>query len=203
MHGGADADARFVGGYLTAVHRAARPLTASGVPPDVLTLTGLAVALAALWPAAAGGRWVLLVPLLVVGSSLVDGLDGAVALLSGRSTRWGAVLDAVADRLADAAYCGVLWLLGAPAWLAVAAAATGWLHEYVRARATVAGMAGVGVVTVSERPTRVVVAALFCLGAGLHPSAAQAWGTAGASATAVLGLVGLAQLLPAVRRSLP
>jgi phosphatidylglycerophosphate synthase len=201
-HGGADPTARWVGGYLTVVHRAARPVAAARVAPDAVTVVGLLVALSALVPAAAGGRWALVVPVLVVVSAMVDGVDGAVAVLTGRSTRWGAVLDAVCDRLADAAYCAVLWLLGAPGWLVVAAAGTGWLHEYVRARAGAAGMTGVGRVTVAERPTRVVVAAAFALGAGLYPASGAAWAAAGASATAVIGLVGLAQLLPTVRRNL-
>lgn len=201
-HGGADPQARFVGGYLAVVHTAARPLVAARVAPDAVTLAGLVIALAALWPAAAGGRWPLLAPVLVVVSAVVDGLDGAVAAMSGRSTRWGAVLDALCDRVADAAYVAVLWVLGAPGWLAVLAVGTVWLHEYLRARATAAGMAGVGRITVGERPTRVVVAAMFGLAAGVHPSAADDWATAGAAATAAVGVVALLQLLPVVRRVL-
>lgn len=201
-HGGADATARFVGGYLTVVHLLARPLAAAGVRPDLLTLAGLVVALSALAPAAAGGRWALAAGGLVVLSALVDGLDGAVAVLTGRSSRWGAVLDALCDRLADAAYVVVLWLLGAPGWLAAAAAGAAWLLEYARARAAGAGMAGIGVVTVGERPTRVAVAAMFALGAGMYLGAASAWATAGAAATAAVALAGLARLLPAVRREL-
>jgi CDP-diacylglycerol--glycerol-3-phosphate 3-phosphatidyltransferase len=201
-HGDADPDTPFVRGYLAVVHALARPLAAARVPPDALTGVALAAGLAVLAPAAAGGRWPLLVPLLVVLSGLLDGLDGAVAVLTARSTRWGAVLDAVADRLVDAAWCAALWLLGAPAWLAVAAAAVAWLHEYVRARATAAGMTDVGVVTVAERPTRVVVVAAFALGCGLFPAAAAAWATAGAAVAAAVGAAGAAQLLVVVRRRL-
>ncbi|MFZ5871358.1 MAG: DsbA family protein, partial [Actinomycetota bacterium] len=70
------------------------------------------------------------------------------------------------------------------------------------ARAAGAGMAGIGVVTVGERPTRVAVAAMFALGAGMYVGAASAWATAGAAATAAVALAGLARLLPAVRREL-
>jgi phosphatidylglycerophosphate synthase len=201
-HSGADPGARLVGGYLTAAHRAARPLAAAGVAPDALTLAGALAALAALAPAAAGGRWPLLAAVAVAASAVLDGLDGAVALLTDRSSRWGAVLDGLADRLAEAAFCAVLWLVGAPGWLAGAAAATAWLHEYARARAGAAGMAGVGRVTVSERPTRVAVVVLFTAGAGVVPAHAGAWAGAGALAAAVLGLAGLAQLLLALRRVL-
>lgn len=201
-HGGADTTARFVGGYLTVVHLLGRLLAAAGVRPSLLTVAGLLVALAALAPAAAGGRWALAAGGLVVLSALVDGLDGAVAVLTGRSSRWGAVLDALCDRVSDAAYVVVLWLLGAPGWLAAAAAGAAWLLEYARARAAAAGMAGIGVVTVGERPARVVVAAMFTLGAGIHVAAASAWVTAGAALTGAAALTGLAQLLPAVRRGL-
>jgi len=138
----------------------------------------------------------------VAASGLLDNLDGAVAVMTGRTTRRGFVLDSVCDRIADAGYCAALWLAGAPAGLAVAGAALAWLHEYTRARAAVAGMPDVGVVTVSERPTRVIVAAMFLLGAALHPSAAASWATAGSAAWLVVGLVGAAQLAVTVTRRL-
>lgn len=201
-HGGADPTARFVAGYLTVVQALARPLAAAGVRPDAVTATGPVLAAVALWPAASGERWTLLVPLIVVVSAVLDGLDGAIAVLTAGPTRWGAVLDGVADRVADLAWTATLWLLGAPGWLVAAAAAVGWLHEYLRARAGAAGMTGVARVTVGERPTRAVVVALFALGAGLYPAAAGGWATAGAAALVGVGVAGLAQLVPAVRREL-
>jgi CDP-diacylglycerol--glycerol-3-phosphate 3-phosphatidyltransferase len=112
------------------------------------------------------------------------------------------VLDSACDRLADAAYCLALLLAGAPAWAAASGAALALLHEYVRARAAVAGMPEIGVVTISERPTRVIVTAMFLLGAGVFSGAGHLWATAGAAAWAVLGVVGLVQLLLVVHRRL-
>ncbi|HVN11926.1 MAG TPA: hypothetical protein VMT69_07520, partial [Kineosporiaceae bacterium] len=66
----------------------------------------------------------------------------------------------------------------------------------------VAGMPEIGVVTVSERPTRVIVSAMFLLGAGLYPAASATWATAGAAALTTLGVAGLGQLLVVVRRRL-
>jgi CDP-diacylglycerol--glycerol-3-phosphate 3-phosphatidyltransferase len=63
-------------------------------------------------------------------------------------------------------------------------------------------MDDVGAVTVSERPTRVVIAAMFCLGAGLYPGVAATWATLGAAAALAVGTVGLVQLLVVVRRRL-
>ncbi|MGQ7295592.1 CDP-alcohol phosphatidyltransferase family protein [Quadrisphaera sp. KR29] len=205
-HGGTAASP-LVRAWLGGVRAVASPLAAAGVRPSAITVVGLLLALVALVPAAAqvhaGGRWALLVPLLLAAAALADGLDGAVAVLGGTASRSGAVLDAACDRLADAAALGVLWLLGAPALPVLVALGAGQLHEYVRARAQAEGMAGPGAVTVSERPTRVAVAAMFALGCGTYPQVAATWAGVGAWAAAVAALVGLLQLLVAVRRSLP
>ena len=63
-------------------------------------------------------------------------------------------------------------------------------------------MSEVGVVTVWERPTRVVVTAMFLLGAGLYMGSSAQWATWGSWAWLGLGAVGLAQLLVVVRRRL-
>lgn len=203
LHGVDDPSATpFVGGWLMIAHACAVPLVRARVSPNALTAAGLAVAVAVVPLVALGGRWPLLAPLLVVGSAMLDSLDGAVAVMTGRTTRWGALLDALADRVADSAYLIAMWVLGAPAWVAVAAGGVALLHEYARARATAAGMDDVGSVTVSERPTRVVIATMFALAAGLYPAAAQTWGTLGAAAALGVGLAGLAQLLLVVRRRL-
>jgi phosphatidylglycerophosphate synthase len=201
LHGGASTTG-LVGWWLGIAHAGARPLVRAGVGPWPVTVAGVVLAGAACWPASAGSGWPLLAALLVAVSGLLDNLDGAVAVLSGRTSRWGFVLDSGCDRLADAAYCLTLLLAGAPAWLAGTGAALALLHEYVRARAAVAGMPEIGVVTVSERPTRVIVTAMFLLGAGVYPGAARLWATGGAAAWMLLGVVGLVQLLLVVHRRL-
>jgi CDP-diacylglycerol--glycerol-3-phosphate 3-phosphatidyltransferase len=201
LHGGVPATG-LVGGWLAMAHTLARPLVRLRVGPDGVTLLGLAVALAALWPASVGGRAALAVALVVTVAGVLDNLDGAVAVMTGRVTRWGAVLDAVCDRLADAVFVGCLWLLGAPGWLVVAGGAVAWLHEYLRARAAAGGMSEVGVVSISERPTRIVVTVMFALGAGIYPGAAERWALAGAAAWLVVGVVGFVQVVVVVRRRL-
>ena len=117
-----------------------------GSPPPVARLA----------VAAQGGRWPLAAAALVVLAGVLDGLDGAVALHTGRARPLGAVVDAVADRLGDLLLVATLAVLGAPPAWCVAAAALTMLHEYLRARAGAAGMPGVGALTVAERPTRLV-----------------------------------------------
>jgi CDP-diacylglycerol--glycerol-3-phosphate 3-phosphatidyltransferase len=170
------------------------------VPPDLVTTLGVLVSGAAVGVAGAGGRWLLLSAFAVAASGLLDGVDGAVAVLTDRATRWGFVLDSVADRLSDLGYLLTLWLAGAPGWLCAAGGALMLLQEYLRARAAAAGMSEIGVVTVSERPTRVIVTAAFLLGAGLFGD--DVWASLGAAGWVALGIVGLAQLLPVVRRAL-
>jgi CDP-diacylglycerol--glycerol-3-phosphate 3-phosphatidyltransferase len=209
LHGGVDpAASPLVRGWLGLTYVLARPLAARRVPPDLITLVGLLLSVSVVPLAAMGGRWPLAAVLVVVVSGLVDNLDGAVAVMTDRATRWGSVLDSLADRCSDAAYVVALLALGGfgdpGAVMVCAAAAAGLvlLQEYARARATAAGMSDVGVVTVSERPTRVIGAAMFCLGAGLYPAHAEYWGAAGLVFGVLVGLVGLTQLLVVVRRRL-
>jgi phosphatidylglycerophosphate synthase len=207
LHGGAGTGG-LVGHWLGVVYRLARPAARWGATPDAVTGLGLLVALAvpatvlAAGPPGAQGRWLLAASALVVASGVLDGIDGAVAVLTGRATRRGFVLDSACDRLAEAAWCVALWRAGAPGVLAVAGAAVAWLHEYVRARAAVAGMPDIGVVTVSERPTRVIVTAAFLLAAGIEQATAAAWATAGTAAWAAIGAVGALQLVVTLSRRL-
>jgi CDP-diacylglycerol--glycerol-3-phosphate 3-phosphatidyltransferase len=122
--------------------------------------------------------------------------------MTGRTSKWGAVFDAVADRVSDAAFVAALWVVGAPIGLCVAAVLLGWLQEYTRARAGAAGMTEVGVLTINERPTRVVVVVMFLLASVARPDDEPAWATLGAAALVVLGGIGLVQLLVVVRRRL-
>jgi CDP-diacylglycerol--glycerol-3-phosphate 3-phosphatidyltransferase len=200
LHGGATPTG-VVGGWLALVHAVATPFVRLRVPPDVVTLLGLAVAALVPLLAGRGSAGQLAAALVVVASGLADSLDGAVAVMTDRVTRWGALLDALVDRIADAVLAAALWVLGAPAWLVAVGVATGWLHEYVRARAGGLGMAGVGVITVGERPTRIIVVVMTLLAAAARPEA-EPWGTIGAGLLLGVGLVALLQLLVVVRRDL-
>lgn len=201
LHGGV-VPTGVVGGWLTISRALGSPLARLRIAPDAVTGLALVVAWAAVVPAAARGRWVLLAALLVAASGVLDGLDGAVAVLQGRASRWGFVLDSFCDRLSEAGFAVALYLAGAPGWPVAGWVAVGWAQEYLRARAAAAGMTGIVVVTVSERPTRIAVAALFLLAAGLDPASGPAWAGLGAAAGSLVGLAGLGQLLVAVHRVL-
>ena len=203
LHGGYDPRGNaLVRGWLSMTYVVARPLAGRGVPPDAVTVLGVLVSAGAAVPAVAGGWWLLAAALVVVASGLLDNLDGAVAVLSGRATRWGHVLDSLADRVSDLLYLLALWLAGAPAAVCVAGGVLMVLQEYARARAVAGGMTEVGVVTVWERPTRVIVTAAFLAAAAVAIPTTDPWPTLGAWAWVGLGTVGLVQLLVVVRRRL-
>lgn len=199
LHGGVDVTG-VVAGWLVVSRTLAIPLARTGVSPSAVTVLAVLVGLAAVPPAAVRGRWLLLAAALVVVSGVLDGLDGSVAVLQDRVSRWGYVLDSVCDRVAEAGFAAALYVAGAPGWAAVGWAAVGWLQEYLRARAHAAGMTGIEVVTVSERPTRIIVAAMSLLGAGLSASAGSTWVTVGVLVGLLAALVGLGQLLVVVHR---
>jgi CDP-diacylglycerol--glycerol-3-phosphate 3-phosphatidyltransferase len=201
-HGGTPTDRPLVRGWLTVAWTLARPL--AGLPPLAVTAFGLLAALAATGPAAAGGPWLIAAGVLVGLSGLLDSLDGALAIGTGRASRRGFVLDSVVDRLSEAAYAGALWVAGAPGWLAAAFGALCWLPDYLRARAGQAGVAETGALSVWERPTRVAMTGLTLVGAGVVAGldAADLVVTSGAAAGTLLGVVGVLQLGVSLRRML-
>lgn len=134
----------------------------TGISPNIVTTLGLLVALVTAWVLSTGHFF--LGGFLVLGSGAFDMLDGAVARISGRSTRFGAILDSTFDRLSEAAL-----FLGLLAYYAnqgsfqevvlVGAALVGsMMTSYVRARAEVLGLkCEVGLFT---RPERVILLAI-------------------------------------------
>jgi phosphatidylglycerophosphate synthase len=206
-HGGTDPAAnRLVHGWLSAAYALARRLAA--LPPLAATALGLLVAAAAVPVAALGGGWLILAGVLVGLSGPLDSLDGALAIVTGRASRRGFVLDSAVDRLTEAAYAAALWAAGAPGWLAAGYGALCWLPDYLRARAGQAGVAETGALSLWERPPRIALAG-FTLGgagvlsaAGVLPAAAPAVLTAGTAAGVLLGVGGTVQLGVGLRRAL-
>jgi CDP-diacylglycerol--glycerol-3-phosphate 3-phosphatidyltransferase len=201
-HGGASTDSRLVRGWLSLAYALARPL--AGLPPVVVTALGLVAAGAAVVPSLAGGPWLMAAGVLVGLSGLLDSLDGALALGTGRASARGFVLDSVVDRLTEAAFAAALWVAGAPGWLAVAFGALCWLPDYLRARAGQAGVAETGALSVWERPTRVILTGLTLVGAGVLAGfdVERAVVAAGAAVGTVLGAIGVVQLGFSLRRML-
>ncbi len=200
-HGGYDprTGSAWLRGWLSLVHALAGPLARRGVQPGVVTLSSVWVAAVVVALAALGGGWAVLAGVLCVASAVLDSLDGCLAVLEDRATRWGYVLDSVVDRGSDALYLVAAVALGCPPGLAAVTGFGCFLMEYLRARAGNAGGDEVGRITVAERPTRVIVLAPTIAVAGVLDGPVAALGVA---VLLVLTVVGLGQLTVAVRRQL-
>jgi phosphatidylglycerophosphate synthase len=196
-HGGARLAAA-VRIWLTLAHFVAWPLVRLRISADWVTAAAVAIALMAPWLASMGR--VAVAACLIAISGLLDSLDGAVAVMSGGGSRWGAMLDALGDRISDAAFVATLWVVGAPAWIAFIALALAWLHEYARARAGGLGIDDVLLLTVAERPTRVIVCVMFLVAGAVHSG--WPWGALGATVLGVVGLFGFIQYMHALRSAL-
>jgi CDP-diacylglycerol--glycerol-3-phosphate 3-phosphatidyltransferase len=171
-----------------------------------VTFAGLVCSLAVPLVVLPRGLWLLAGAVLVVLSALADSADGGVAIITGRTSQFGSFVDAMADRVSEAAWLVALYLLGAPGFLVVACGALAWLHEYARARGALSGMPGLGAVTVAERPVRVIIVAVaLALGGVLwNVSTRLAPGiiTIAVAVWLGLGVLGAARLWGAIRESL-
>ena len=119
------------------------------ISPNVLTLLGLLSA--AMTALTAPSWWAVL---FLVFSLFCDGIDGSVAIFQKRESAWGATLDSVVDRISEAFWLYALYVIGIPAWLAIALWSIAAFQEYARAKLSSLGVRDIGVVTPAERPVR-------------------------------------------------
>jgi CDP-diacylglycerol--glycerol-3-phosphate 3-phosphatidyltransferase len=119
------------------------------ISPNVLTLLGL---LSAVMTAFTATSWWAV--LFLVISLFFDGIDGSVAIFQKRESAWGATLDSVVDRISEAFWLYALYVIGIPAWLAIALWSIAAFQEYARAKLSSLGVRDIGVVTPAERPVR-------------------------------------------------
>jgi CDP-diacylglycerol--glycerol-3-phosphate 3-phosphatidyltransferase len=91
-------------GARSAVDPLIRGLARRGVGPNAITLTGFLVVVASC-ALILTEQWVLAWLVFLVGT-MSDMLDGSVARMTGRSTKFGAFLDSTLDRLAEGLVVG-------------------------------------------------------------------------------------------------
>jgi CDP-diacylglycerol--glycerol-3-phosphate 3-phosphatidyltransferase len=138
-----------------------RGLARIGIKPIHLTLTGLLVTLTG--SVLLGRGWIEIGALAILGGSALDGLDGAVARVSGTASARGALVDSVSDRLGETAMFAAcaFWLTSnvsptggdpALALLCVLSLGAALITSYLRAKADVGGVdGGGGIMGRSER----------------------------------------------------
>ena len=148
LHGGAKIEG-VVKTWLHISYATAKFFAKLRVTPNLLTFAGLFFAIALWqfansWPAA----------LFLVLSLFFDGIDGSLAILQKKTSKFGAFTDSFVDRISEVFWALALYELGAPATLVFIALLATYVQEYLRARAGGLGHEEVGIVTICERPVR-------------------------------------------------
>lgn len=148
LHGDAKVSG-IVKGWLSISFPVSKALAKMRVTPNALTILGLVFGIllyinsSAIWA-----------PLILVISLICDGVDGSLAIITRQSSKWGALLDSVVDRLTEVFWVLALYSLGVDSKILITVLILASTQEYLRARAGGVGLKQVGVVTVAERPVR-------------------------------------------------
>lgn len=148
LHGDAEISG-IIKGWLNISYLIVKPLAKVRITPNVLTILGLLFG--ALLYVNAETFWA---PALLVLSLICDGIDGSLAIVTNKSTKWGAILDATVDRLTEIFWVLALYKVGADLNLLIIVLLAASVQEYMRARAAGLGVSEVGIVTFAERPVR-------------------------------------------------
>jgi len=153
---------RFIKGYYRLLGKAVRPMSDKGVTPNVISLFSLCLSLiSALFYGMgyffAGGIMLLL-------SGFTDTLDGTIARIRGKSTRFGALLDSTLDRYAEFfVFTGLLihFRTGWMFYIVITALIGSIMVSYVKARAESLG--STKIIGLMQRPERFILLALGSL----------------------------------------
>lgn len=95
MHGDAPVNG-IVKAWLNISYVITKPLSKVGITPNLLTISGLIfgvflyIYVQTIWA-----------PILLVVSLICDGIDGSMAIITSKSSKWGAVLDSIVDRVTE------------------------------------------------------------------------------------------------------
>ncbi|MET0771847.1 MAG: CDP-alcohol phosphatidyltransferase family protein [Candidatus Limnocylindrales bacterium] len=167
----------------------ARRMAAAGLTANHLTLIGFGIVIVGALLAAI--EWWLLAGIIATAGSAFDMFDGAVARVTGTTSKLGAFLDSTFDRWGEAiVYLGIV--IGCSragfdtgVWLATAAMGAAFMVSYARARAESLGFApgkGMAAVGLAPREVRVVILGIGLVGTGLTGGVAP-----GATGQTILG----------------
>ena len=148
LHGNAKISG-IVKGWLTISYFLVRPLAKLKITPNILTIFGLLFGV--LLYLNALSNWAVI---LLTLSLICDGIDGSLAIITGKASKWGAMLDSVVDRVTEFFWALTFIAIGANKYVVIAALLIASVQEYLRARAGGLGLSEVGVVTIAERPVR-------------------------------------------------
>ena len=132
-----------------------------GLTPNVVSVLGFFTALVSAYLVVRGN--LIFAAIFVIISGFLDVLDGAIARVTGRVTKFGGFLDSLLDRYSDVVILSsIIYTSLCPLFWGLVALAGSLLVSYARARGEALGveMAGVGV---AERADRLVILSLGLL----------------------------------------
>ena len=148
LHGDAKVSG-IVKGWLSISFPVSKALAKIRVTPNALTILGLVFGILLYMNSSA-----IWAPLILVISLICDGVDGSLAIITRQSSKWGALLDSVVDRVTEVFWVLALYRLGVDSKILITVLILASTQEYLRARVGGVGLKQVGVVTVAERPVR-------------------------------------------------
>ncbi len=159
------------------LERVTKPLAKTGVTPNQLTIVGLIISIGGAGLFAMGLQRIAALILLL--GSIVDALDGTLARLTGKTSRFGAFLDSTCDRISDGAILFGIAYGGFVNWkIAFISLIGAYLVSYERCRAELAG-SGRFAVGIAERAERLIILIVFALvgrvDLGVYIVAVLAW----------------------------
>ena len=148
LHGNAKISG-IVKSWLTISYLLVKPLVKLKITPNILTIFGLLFGVLLYLNALT--NWAVI---LLTLSLICDGIDGSLAIITGKASKWGAMLDSVIDRVTEFFWALTFIAIGANKYVVIAALLIASVQEYLRARVGGLGLSEVGVVTIAERPVR-------------------------------------------------
>jgi phosphatidylglycerophosphate synthase len=141
--------------FLTLIYLLAKLLMIFRFTPNAVTILGGIVGLSAVW-FVYNEIWIA-AALVCMFSSFFDGVDGAIAEITNKKSKFGAVLDSTIDRLVEIGWFLSLIWVGAQPLSVIALIFAIMAMEYSRAKANALGVTGPGAITPAERPTRAIM----------------------------------------------
>ncbi|CAB4689992.1 MAG: CDP-alcohol phosphatidyltransferase family protein [Actinobacteria bacterium] len=151
LHGDATISG-IVKGWLRISFILVKPIAKLKITPNMLSTFGLFFGVLLFFNAE--NNWAIL---LLITSLICDGVDGSLAIVTNKESKWGATVDSIFDRLTEVFWALTFIAIGANQNVVMAAVLLAAVQEYLRARAAGLGLAEVGVVTIAERPVRAAI----------------------------------------------
>lgn len=128
------------------------PFVAFRISPNLISFSSILISLPTIFDRSLW--WLVIVAL------ILDGIDGRVAIERKMESKLGSLIDSISDRVSEFIWALALHMVGLNGLLISIFIGCAWVQEYLRARAGGLGYRKIGLVTISERPTRAIFIAL-------------------------------------------